>query len=371
MPLDDDDDDGGPRKLRKMNRMVSYKIHEVENVLATQQQAIEHIVELLGLDKHDAAVLLRHHKWDKEIACDAWWNAESTEIRNKIGLPPMPVDHLFCTSETKACMICQRIPTVLPPRTSSSSSISNAKKGIIAIHRDITSLTASSLLKEHVTIELPDDDDLFTIHLLLKCSGMWQGMKHKFILKLPPNYPFTHPTIHVLDSDRSFHPNIQVSDGSICSKLLTSEGWKSTCTLTDVVLSVQALFDSPDWDHALNLEALEMYQRNKEEFLSKLVSLGAQPTEGKGAAATGSSSSGSSSSSSSSSSTLKSVEFTKTISSNYNGSSSSSISSSSSSSSYAISSDSHIHETVALVCVSYLRIGHTNLISIRANLSII
>ena len=121
MPLADDDDDGGPRKLRKLNRMVSYKIHEVENVLATQHKAIEHVSELLGLDKHDAAVLLRHHKWDKEIACDAWWNAESSEIRHKIGLPPTPVELLFCKSETEGCMICQRIPTAISSASDTSS----------------------------------------------------------------------------------------------------------------------------------------------------------------------------------------------------------------------------------------------------------
>jgi ubiquitin-protein ligase len=43
--------------------------------------------------------------------------------------------------------------------------------------------------------------------------------------QIPVNYPFSHPVITCLNAEKSFHPNIQPTDGSICMGLLTSEGY--------------------------------------------------------------------------------------------------------------------------------------------------
>lgn len=108
---EDDDNDAfvelGPRKLRKLERQVSYQVHPVKNILANQRIVIAEISEMLGIPNHDAALLLRNYKWDKETACDAWCS-EQTALRIKIGLPPMIAENLMTVSFQEHCILCQR-----------------------------------------------------------------------------------------------------------------------------------------------------------------------------------------------------------------------------------------------------------------------
>ena len=118
---EDDDSDAfvelGPRKLRKLERQVSYQVHPLKNILANQRIVIEEISEMLGIPNHDAALLLRNYKWDKETACDAWCS-EQTALRIKIGLPPMIAENLMTVSFQEHCILCQRKPTSQPSEVS-------------------------------------------------------------------------------------------------------------------------------------------------------------------------------------------------------------------------------------------------------------
>ena len=111
---DDCDDDLhqvelGPRKLRKLERQVSYQVHPVHKILANQKRIITEMSEMLGIPNHDAALLLRNYKWDKETACNAWWS-EQTDLRIKIGLPAIAVQNLSTVSRKDACILCHRVP---------------------------------------------------------------------------------------------------------------------------------------------------------------------------------------------------------------------------------------------------------------------
>lgn len=103
----------GPRKLRRLERQVSYQVHPVHRILANQKVVISEISEMLGIPNHDSALLLRNYKWDKETACDAWWS-EQTDLRIKIGLPATVAENLSIVSYKDVCILCHRTPTVLP-----------------------------------------------------------------------------------------------------------------------------------------------------------------------------------------------------------------------------------------------------------------
>ena len=119
--LDEDDVivELGPRKLRKLERQPSYQIHPAQNILANQRLIVSEISDMLGIPNHDAILLLRNYKWDKEMACDAWWS-EQTNLRIKIGLPPTVTEKLFTVSHTECCILCHRQPT--PIETASAPS---------------------------------------------------------------------------------------------------------------------------------------------------------------------------------------------------------------------------------------------------------
>ena len=104
-----------PRKVRKLERQVSYEVHPVKNILANQREIITEISEMLGIPNHDAALLLRNYKWDKETACDAWWS-DQTSLRIKIGLPPTVDENVLTVSLKECCILCKRQPTEFPAK---------------------------------------------------------------------------------------------------------------------------------------------------------------------------------------------------------------------------------------------------------------
>jgi ubiquitin-protein ligase len=160
------------------------------------------------------------------------------------------------------------------PTSSSSSSptATTSASGIIvgtkAVNRDVKQLLKQQLFE----IDFPSEDNIFEIDLIIKCEGDWE---HTFRAKIPPNYPFSFPTITCLESERAFHPNIQPSDGSICLGILTSEEWKAMYTLTDICAAISGMFRVPNWDHALNQEAFELFHDKKDQFYCRLKALGA------------------------------------------------------------------------------------------------
>ena len=99
----------GPRKVRKLERQVSYQVHQVNKILAKQKLVISEISDLLRIPNHDAVLLLRNYKWDKETACDAWWS-EQTNLRVQIGLPPVVMQKLSSVSHKDPCILCRRRP---------------------------------------------------------------------------------------------------------------------------------------------------------------------------------------------------------------------------------------------------------------------
>lgn len=163
-----------------------------------------------------------------------------------------------------------------PTASSSSSPTATATaSGIIvgtkAVNRDVKQLLKQNLFQ----IDFPSEDNIFEIDLIIKCEGDWEGMGHTFRAKIPPNYPFSFPTIMCLESEKAFHPNIQPSDGSICLGILTSEEWRAMYTLTDICTAISSMFRVPNWDHALNQEAFELFHDKKDQFYRRLKTLGA------------------------------------------------------------------------------------------------
>ena len=309
----------GPRKVRKLERQVSYQVHQVNKILAKQKLVISEISDLLRIPNHDAVLLLRNYKWDKETACDAWWS-EQTTLRIQIGLPPVMMQKLSSVSNKDPCILCRRKP-IEPQSESSAEGMSyqyysllvciylildltvklvmnisaqncsvtkteqsgsastpsqtstgyNSVMGTRAVSRDLKIL----FKQKKFEIELPNEDNIFEVDLIIKCLGKWEGIVHRFRAEIPSNYPFTFPVINCLESEKSFHPNIQPSDGSVCLGILTSEGWKAMFSLTDVCTALSNMFLTPNWEHSLNQEVFELFHDNKNAFDDRLRSLGA------------------------------------------------------------------------------------------------
>jgi ubiquitin-conjugating enzyme E2 D/E len=78
----------------------------------------------------------------------------------------------------------------------------------------------------------------------------------------PKEYPFIPPTIKFIN--RIFHPNIDMN-GNICIDILKDQ-WASSISLTSIIISLSDLLQNPNPDDPLNIDAGNIYKKNKEQF---------------------------------------------------------------------------------------------------------
>ncbi|XP_059481303.1 NEDD8-conjugating enzyme UBE2F-like [Neocloeon triangulifer] len=137
------------------------------------------------------------------------------------------------------------------------------------------------LIKEVQEMELPptckthfeDPQKLYEFNLTVAPDeGFWQGGHFKFHIYVPEEYNMAPPKVKCLT--KLWHPNISV-DGEICLSLLRQSsidglGWAPTRRLKDVVWGLNSLFtDLLNFEDPLNIEAAELYVRDKEAFRIK------------------------------------------------------------------------------------------------------
>ncbi|KAJ2940735.1 hypothetical protein O0L34_g14846 [Tuta absoluta] len=124
------------------------------------------------------------------------------------------------------------------------------------------------------TITYPDSNVLSEFILTVTPDeGYWCGGKFKFGIFVTEDYNMAPPKVKCLT--KLWHPNINV-DGDICLSLLRQtsideHGWAPTRRLKDVVWGLNSLFtDLLNFEDPLNIEAAEMYRKNKTEFQTKV-----------------------------------------------------------------------------------------------------
>ncbi|XP_046996526.1 NEDD8-conjugating enzyme UBE2F-like isoform X1 [Schistocerca americana] len=104
-------------------------------------------------------------------------------------------------------------------------------------------------------------------------EGYWMGGRFVFHIHVTEEYNMAPPSVKCLT--KLWHPNIS-EDGDICLSLLRQNsidgmGWAPTRKLKDVIWGLNSLFtDLLNFDDPLNIEAAELYTRDKDAFRSKV-----------------------------------------------------------------------------------------------------
>lgn len=110
----------------------------------------------------------------------------------------------------------------------------------------------------------PEEDNLLSWKATIQgaSEGPYAGQEYTLSMNFPTNYPISPPTVKF--ETPIFHPNIDMS-GNICLDILKDK-WTATYSVTTLLLSIQALLETPNNDSPLNNQAAELWS-NSEEYL--------------------------------------------------------------------------------------------------------
>mmetsp|Transcript_49714 Transcript_49714/g.153625 ORF Transcript_49714/g.153625 Transcript_49714/m.153625 type:complete len:235 (-) Transcript_49714:358-1062(-) len=106
----------------------------------------------------------------------------------------------------------------------------------------------------------PHDDDLFKWDATLvgPPETYYDGIEYRLSIEFTNEYPFVAPKVRFLTP--CYHPNVSVS-GAICLDILTTEAWSAVMSVSSVLLSLQALLQTPNNNSPLNEAAAKQWHR--------------------------------------------------------------------------------------------------------------
>lgn len=119
-------------------------------------------------------------------------------------------------------------------------------------------------------VKFEDPHQLHDFYLtVIPDEGYWAGGRFRFHIYVTEDYNMAPPSVKCLT--KLWHPNIS-EDGDICLSLLRQNsidgmGWAPTRKLKDIIWGLNSLFtDLLNFDDPLNIEAAELYLKDKEAF---------------------------------------------------------------------------------------------------------
>lgn len=134
--------------------------------------------------------------------------------------------------------------------------------------KEVTELEEN--LPESCKVDFKDPNVLHEFTLTVTPGeGYWKEGIFIFHVMIPEEYNIKPP--HVSCETKIWHPNIS-ENGEVCLSLLREHtldgsGWAPTRKLKDIVWGLNSLFtDLLNFDDPLNVEASELYFKNKESF---------------------------------------------------------------------------------------------------------
>ncbi|KAI8642351.1 ubiquitin conjugating enzyme 1 [Parasitella parasitica] len=139
----------------------------------------------------------------------------------------------------------------------------NMQKRILNEIKDVYDDETANLL-----VYVPDETNIYNLYGSIPGPPETPYRDGIFLLdiKLHENHPFTPPDIKFIT--RVFHPNVSSQTGAICLDVLKSN-WSPAMTLRLILMSIQALLESPDPSSPQDFEVAEVFTSNKSAFLGK------------------------------------------------------------------------------------------------------
>ncbi|KAH0700295.1 hypothetical protein KY290_016158 [Solanum tuberosum] len=136
--------------------------------------------------------------------------------------------------------------------------------GELRLRKDITELN----LPRSCTISFPDGKDkLMNFEIKIQPDGgYYAGGNFLFSFQVPSIYPHEPPKVKC--KTKVYHPNIDL-EGNVCLNVLR-EDWKPVLNINTIIYGLYLLFEEPNHEDPLNLEAAAVLRDNPQLFKSNV-----------------------------------------------------------------------------------------------------
>ena len=160
----------------------------------------------------------------------------------------------------------------------SSSAIPSSKSGIINTGARVDGHSVTKRLQQELrslmmsndksVSAFPDGDNMFSWKgtIVGGKSTAYENLSYKLSLSFPSHYPYVPPTVKFVTP--CYHPNVD-EHGNICLDILKEE-WSALYDVRTILLSIQSLLAEPDPHSPLNVEAAQLWESDKEGYISKV-----------------------------------------------------------------------------------------------------
>lgn len=101
---------------------------------------------------------------------------------------------------------------------------------------------------------------------VLPSEGYYAGGKIDFLHRINLDYPLSAPKVKCLQ--RIFHPNIEVT-GAVCLNILRLD-WKPVLAVNAICFGLLMLFNEPNAEEPLNIEAGRLLEADRRGFENKV-----------------------------------------------------------------------------------------------------
>lgn len=136
------------------------------------------------------------------------------------------------------------------------------------IKRELREMSISP--PENITACLMDDNDInkWKATIIGPKDTLYENIKYELILTLPPNYPFSPPTVKFIT--KILHVNVK--NGDICLDILKTT-WSPVLSISKLLLCISTLLSDPNFESIFDMDAAELYKANRKEFAEKVKEL--------------------------------------------------------------------------------------------------
>jgi ubiquitin-conjugating enzyme E2 M len=138
---------------------------------------------------------------------------------------------------------------------------------LIRLQRDLEDVY--DLRSEGVVLTFPDPTNLQ--HFIIRITpqfGIWHDSAFDFDFVIPDAWPNKRPEVKILT--RAWHPNLAepASGGGVCLNIL-KKNYTPVIQISQFIQGLQFLFQEPNPNDPLNIEAAQQYRQNYSAFKVK------------------------------------------------------------------------------------------------------